>query len=72
VDLIPGKKFLLIGLANDEIGYIVPLRQWDEQAPYAYGKTKSQYGEENSVGKQAAPILMKALENRVNEVIAGR
>jgi hypothetical protein len=71
VELMPGEKFLLIGLANDEIGYIVPLRQWDEKAPFAYGREKSQYGEENSIGKQAAPILMKALENRVREATAG-
>lgn len=70
VELVPDEKFLLIGLANDEIGYIIPLRQWDEFSPYAYGREKSQYGEENSVGKQAAPVLMMALEERVAEVTA--
>jgi hypothetical protein len=66
--LLPGDKVLVIGLANDEIGYIIPKRQWDELPPFAYGRSKSQYGEINSVGPEVAPILMKALENRVREL----
>jgi hypothetical protein len=64
---LPGEKTLLLGLANDEIGYIIPKRQWDEAAPYAYGRTSKQYGEINSVGPEVAPILMQALVNRVRE-----
>jgi hypothetical protein len=52
-----GKHKWLIGLANDEIGYIIPKRQWDEQKPFCYGLKKAQYGEINSVGPEAAPIL---------------
>jgi hypothetical protein len=70
VELIPDQKFMQIGLANDEIGYIIPLRQWDELSPYAYDRKDAQYGEGNSVGKQAAPILMQALEDRIREVTA--
>jgi len=64
---LPGDKTLLLGLANDEIGYIIPRRQWDEAAPYAYGRISKQYGEINSVGPEAAPILMQALVNRIRE-----
>ncbi len=64
---LPGKKTLLIGLANDEIGYIIPKRQWDQEAPFCYGRKKSQYGEINSVGPEAAPIITQALANRVRE-----
>ena len=46
--------------ANDEIGYILPRSQWDAEAPYAYGRTESQYGEINSVGPSVAPILAEA------------
>lgn len=67
---LPGDKTLLLGLANDEIGYIIPKRQWDETAPYAYGRTSKQYGEINSVGPETAPILMQALVNRVREAAA--
>ena len=36
--ILPGDKTMLIGLANDAVGYIVPKRQWDVAAPYAYGR----------------------------------
>ena len=67
VDILPRKKWLLIGLANDELGYIIPRRQWDQLAPYAYGRTKSQYGEINSCGPEVAPLLMQALQQRVKD-----
>jgi hypothetical protein len=51
---------LVIGLANDEIGYILPRSQWDADAPYAYGRQEPQYGEINSVGPSAAPLLTRA------------
>ena len=60
-DAPKAKYRMIVGLANDEIGYIIPKRQWDEKPPYCYGRTKSQYGEGNSVGPEAAPIIMKAL-----------
>jgi hypothetical protein len=60
--LMPGKKWLLLGLANDELGYIIPKRQWDKVAPYAYGRESGQYGEINSCGAEIAPILMSALK----------
>jgi hypothetical protein len=65
VEILPGDKWLLLGLANDELGYIIPRRQWDAEPPFAYGRTKSQYGEINSCGPQVAPILMQALTQRV-------
>jgi neutral/alkaline ceramidase-like enzyme len=42
----------VVGLANDEIGYIIPKSQWDTKHPYIY--EKSQYGEENSPGPDVA------------------
>ncbi|MBI1900977.1 MAG: neutral/alkaline non-lysosomal ceramidase N-terminal domain-containing protein [Planctomycetia bacterium] len=72
VELLPGKKTVWFGLANDEIGYIIPKRQWDQKPPFAYGRTKSQYGEINSVGPDVAPILMQALENRVRATASAR
>jgi hypothetical protein len=62
---LPGSKTMIFGLANDEVGYIIPKRQWDNAAPFAYGRTEEQYGEVNSVGPEVAPILMQALERRV-------
>ena len=60
-----GKYKMLIGLGNDEIGYILPKRQWDAKAPFCYGRKKEQYGEENSVGPEAGPILCKAFAELV-------
>jgi hypothetical protein len=60
-----GKYKMIVGLGNDEIGYIIPKRQWDEKAPFCYGRKKAQYGEENSVGPDAAPVLCKAFAELV-------
>lgn len=57
-----GKHKMLIGLANDELGYFIPKRQWDDKAPYCFGLKKSQYGEINSVGPETAPILCNAFK----------
>ncbi len=53
---------MLIGLANDEIGYILPKRQWDEKPPFCYGRKRAQYGEVNSVGPDAGPVLCRVLK----------
>jgi len=56
-DQMRGKHRMLIGLANDELGYFVPKRQWDERPPFCYGRRSAQYGELNSVGPETAPII---------------
>lgn len=60
--IIADRPWMFIGLANDEVGYIIPKRQWDFDPPYAYGRAKPQYGEINSCGPETAPILMNALQ----------
>jgi len=50
----------VLGLCNDEIGYIIPAAQWDEAPPFAYGRDGPQYGEERSAGPRTAPIIMQA------------
>jgi hypothetical protein len=72
VEVLPGKNFLLFGLANDELGYIVPKRQWDTKPPFAYGRKDPQYGEENSCGPEIAPILYGALKRRVAEATGAK
>ena len=61
-DQLKGKHRMLIGLANDELGYFVPKRQWDEKAPYCYGLKRAQYGELNSVGPDAAAVICGAFK----------
>jgi hypothetical protein len=56
---------MIIGLGNDELGYIIPKRQWDDKPPFCYGRKKAQYGEENSVGPETAPIICKTFRDLV-------
>lgn len=67
--LMPGKYKFVIGLANDEIGYIIPKSQWDVKPPYAYGREKPQYGEENSLGQETAPLLYKNIQELLTDAV---
>jgi hypothetical protein len=60
--LLTSEYKVVLGLANDEIGYIIPRSEWDAKAPFAYGRKEAQYGEVNSVGPGAAPALAEAFE----------
>jgi hypothetical protein len=66
-ELMPGKFKFVIGLANDEIGYIIPKSQWDALPPYAYKREKPQYGEENSLGPETAPLLYRKIKEILEE-----
>jgi hypothetical protein len=61
-ELMPGKVKFVFGLANDEIGYLVPKSEWDEKPPYLYGAKGRPYGEINSVGRDAAATVHGALK----------
>ena len=67
-ELMPGKYKFVIGLANDEIGYIIPKSEWDVEAPYLYGAKKSPYGEGNSFGPETAPILHREFQTILGEL----
>lgn len=56
-DLMPGKYKFILGLANDEIGYIIPKSQWDVKPPFTYGREKAPYGEVNSLGPETAGVI---------------
>ena len=68
--MMPGKYKFVFGLANDEIGYIIPKSQWDVDAPYTYNRKDSPYGEENSLGPETAFILHKNLQEIISELPA--
>lgn len=66
-ELMQGKYNFILGLANDEVGYVMPRSHWDEKKPYTYGSRKKFYGEINSLGPDAGPKLygeVKALLNK--------
>ena len=58
---LPGRVKFVLGLANDEVGYIIPRSEWDREPPYLYGASKPVYGEVNSLGPETAPRLHAAL-----------
>jgi hypothetical protein len=60
-ELMPGRIKFILGLANDEIGYIIPRTEWDRTAPHLYNAKKAPYGEVNSVGPDAARILHQTI-----------
>jgi hypothetical protein len=66
-DQLKSKHKMLIGLANDELGYFIPKRQWDAKEPFCYGLKKAQYGEINSVGPDAAPIICGTFKELVGK-----
>ena len=66
--LFPTDKWMIAGLANDEVGYLIPKSQWDWDPPFAYGRQRPQYGEINSCGPESAPIVMQALDECVRQL----
>jgi Neutral/alkaline non-lysosomal ceramidase, N-terminal len=64
---LKGPHRMIVGLGNDEIGYVIPKRQWDEKPPFCYGRNRAQYGEVNSLGPETAPILCRAFQGLVKE-----
>ena len=55
---LTAKHRWVLGLAQDEVGYILPRRQWDAREPYTYDYKKAPYGEINSLGPDTAPLLL--------------
>jgi hypothetical protein len=72
--LMPGKMKFIIGMANDEIGYIIPKSEWDQKPPYLYDPQKSVYGEINSLGPETGPRIHAAIRDlcqSMTNVISG-
>lgn len=59
-ELLPGRVKFLFGLANDEIGYIIPRSEFDREPPWLYQARKAPYGEINSVGPETAARIHAA------------
>jgi hypothetical protein len=58
---------MVVGLANDEIGYIIPKAEWDEKPPYLQNAPKDWYGEVNSPGPDTAAAIAEALAELVRQ-----
>ncbi len=58
----------VIGMANDMVGYIIPKSQWDEEAPFTYGRDGAPYGEVNSLGPETGPTIHSTLEGLLQDL----
>ena len=63
-----GKFKFVLGLANDEIGYIIPKSEWDEKPPYLYNADHSPYGEVNSIGPETGPLIYHHLVSLIENL----
>ena len=70
-ELMPGKIKFVFGLANDELGYIIPKSEWDVKAPRLYD-SKGVYGEINSCGPDTAQTIHGALAELCRELTVNR
>jgi hypothetical protein len=55
-----GRVNMMVNLANDALGYIIPKSEWDNRSPYLYGSEEVTYGEIVSAGPETAPLLHRA------------
>jgi hypothetical protein len=51
----------VFGLANDELGYLIPKAEWDSELPWLQDRARPWYGELNSLGPDAPAAVMRAL-----------
>jgi hypothetical protein len=51
----------IFGVGNDEIGYLIPKAEWDEEPPWLRNSANPWYGEINSVGPDAAGVVLHGL-----------
>ena len=64
---LPGKLNLMVNLANDAIGYIIPKSEWDDEAPWIYDEKEETYGEVVSLGPNTAPIIHQNIIKLIEE-----
>lgn len=51
----------IFGLGNDELGYLIPKAEWDNQPPWLLGRPQRWYGEINSVGPDVSAVVLRGL-----------
>ena len=55
--LMSARFKMLAGLANDEIGYIIPKAEWDETSPWLNNAPENWYGEGIANDPQAPELI---------------
>ncbi len=64
-DMMSAPHRMLFGLADDENGYIIPKAEWDSKKPWLQNANSQWYGEVNSLGPDAAPIIVRTFQELV-------
>jgi hypothetical protein len=67
-EMMGGEYNFVLGLANDEIGYIMPKTHWDRKPPYTYGRDSAPYGEIVSLGPDTAPVFHQAVTDLIRRM----
>lgn len=57
----------IFGLANDELGYMIPKAEWDDEPPWLKDKKERWYGEINSAGPDIAGAVTRALVGLIEQ-----
>ena len=55
-----GYQFIF-GLGNDELGYLIPKAEWDNQPPWLLSRPQRWYGEINSAGPDVTAVVLRGL-----------
>lgn len=67
--LMKGKYNFIIGLANDQVGYIIPKTQWDNVPPYTYNLEKRPSHEEDaSIGPDASSTIYFEIKKLIDDI----
>lgn len=64
---LKAKYQFIFGLANDELGYLIPKSEWDERPPWLRNAQHPWYGEINSVGPDAAGVILGHLTELIDK-----
>jgi hypothetical protein len=54
-------------LGNDELGYLIPKAEWDDQPPWLQNRPERWYGEINSAGPEVAGVVLRGLVRLIDE-----
>ena len=57
----------ILGLGNDELGYVIPKAEWDNQPPWLLDRPQRWYGEINSAGPDVAGAVLRALVELIEQ-----
>jgi hypothetical protein len=59
-ELVGDRQLVVVGLANDMLGYLIPKPLWDSEPPYTSRDGEAPYGEMISPGPDACATVMTA------------